>query len=108
MASEVYKSNNGARSNASNAVRGGLRGSSAINKRKALEGWNTTNAPKNQSVKVVDWLRGNDFFVSKSENQTLGSATFRDVIKGRVDYSGVETFIRDAIYDASNSLKRKK
>ena len=90
------------------------RGVSSLNARNALtnstrrlQGWNNTYAPKNKKVKVLDWLRDNDFHVGETEEDLIGGQTFGEYRFDR-DHDALDTFIRDAIYDGANSLKRKR
>lgn len=77
--------------------------------RKRLRGWQETYAPKNQRVRVVDWLKENKFHVSDDNANDLGGMTFADVKRQGVENMGwLDTFLRDAIYDGVNSLTRNK
>ncbi|MGM9687124.1 MAG: hypothetical protein ACI3YI_13020 [Bacteroidaceae bacterium] len=77
--------------------------------RSRLRGWRDTYAPKNQSVKVVDWLRENKFHVSEDEANDMGNMTFADVKREGIESLGwLDTFLRDAVYDGANSLTRKR
>ena len=80
---------------------------SVNNSTRRLSGWNTTYAPKNKSVKVLDWLRDNNFHVFEREKDLIGNQTFGNY---RFDgaHDALDTFIRDAIYDGVQSLKRKR
>lgn len=75
--------------------------------RSRLKGWNNTYAPKNQKVKVLDWLKDNDFHTDEHEKDVLGDMTFRDVLRG-ADYDNLDTLERDAVYVGASSLKRKR
>lgn len=77
------------------------------NSTRRLKGWNNTYAPKNKSVKVLDWLKDNDFHTGQTEEDMIGNKTFKEY---KFDYShdALDTFIRDAIYDGLQSLKRKR
>lgn len=76
--------------------------------RSRLKDWKDTYAPKNQKVKVVDWLKENKFHVDEDNANDMGDMTFADVKRTGIQSLGwLDTFLRDAIYDGMNSLKRK-
>ena len=89
---------------------GSLNARNAVtNSTRRLKGWNDTYAPKNQKVKVADWLRDNKFHVSEDNADDMGDMTYADVKRQGVESLGwLDTFLRDAIYDGMNSLKRKR
>lgn len=81
----------------------------ANSSRSRLRDWQDTYAPKSQKVKVVDWLKENNFRVSESDTLDMGDMTFADVKRQGIDsLRWIDTFLRDAIYDGMNSLTKNR
>lgn len=81
----------------------------ANSSRSRLRGWQDTYAPKNQKVKVSDWLKENKFHINDTEANDMGDMTFADVKRQGIESLGwLDTFLRDAIYDGMNSLSRNR